>query len=319
MPQRTAGDARAPDHGAGGDDFLGVAVRDRDPLGGDIDDPRVEADLDSVGFERARRRGGGLLGHRGQQTIPAFDQNHPASGDIEILEFGSQSVHRELLDRTRDFDPGRTAADHHEGEPGRDFLDLAPDAHVLRLFEGLENPSAHGVRILQSLQTGRDRRPLVISEVAGGHPGGKDEVIKGYVEFARTHASFFDIESIDRGSQHRDVLLTGEHLPQRRGDRAVVEHARRQLVEQRLKERVVHSIDEDHVRVRASKRSHTTHAAEPTTDDHDIGAAFDVSDAAMEISVHGASRVSWHGLVGLSVIWARSSGHKQDFVLHHLI
>ena len=122
---------------------------------------------------------------------------------------------------------------------------------------------------------------MFVAEVACLHACGEHKVIPGNLQIARKHASPLDIESVDGRPDHRYVGLAGEDLPERGCDGAVVEHSGCQLVEERLKKRVIHSINQHHVRVGPAEGPNATHPPEPATDDHHVGASINLSDAAM--------------------------------------
>ena len=73
-----------------------------------------------------------------------------------------ERVSRNLRQRAGQLDPGRSAADDHE----RQQPSLPrPVRLALRLLEREENPTSYIERILQRLQSGRVRPPLVVAEI----------------------------------------------------------------------------------------------------------------------------------------------------------
>ena len=266
--QRTGGDSRPPDDGPRADEFLLVSGHEVHTVEPDVHDPGVGTDLDPVALEG---RGGeirGPLRHRRQHAISALDQDDPGLRDFEFVEFPGEAVDRELLDRSRDLDPGRAGPDHHEGEPFGNRFGLPPDPRHLGLLERIEHPGPHDVRVLEGLESGGHRFP-VVAVVVGPNAGRDHEVIPGDLQLVGDHHASVEVETFDLGLDDGHVSLVAEHSPERCGDRAVVKDSGRHLVEERLEERVVASIEERDVNVRSVKHSDAGDAAKAPSDDHD--------------------------------------------------
>ncbi|MEN1680999.1 MAG: hypothetical protein AAGJ46_15535 [Planctomycetota bacterium] len=86
--------------------------------------------------------------------------------------------------------------------------------------------------------------PLVVAEVAGDPGGREDRVIESVLVSSRPNEAVRQIDSLDFILKHRDVALRLQHRAERRGDVRGRQTAGHHLVEQRLKQVVIRSIDE---------------------------------------------------------------------------
>src|SRR5262249_4209073 len=69
--------------------------------------------------------------------------------------------------------------------------------------------------------------------------------------------------------QHARILLFAKDSPDRRGDLTWCQNGGRYLIEQRLKEMMICTIEKNDARRRALERLCCSQAAKATTDDHD--------------------------------------------------
>ena len=80
------------------------------------------------------------------------------------------------------------------------------------------------------------------------------------------------VDRLDGRQQGRDILAPAKEMPDRPGDLRGRERRRRRLIEQRLKQMVVASIDDRDLDRRAGKPVHGLEPAEPGADhDHMMG------------------------------------------------
>ena len=141
----------------------------------------------------------------------------------------------------------------------------------LGLFEGIEDPGPNHMGIFESLEAGRERLPI-IPEVVGTHPCRDHEVIPGDLQITSLDHLAIDVETLDLGFHDGHVLLPAEHPPKWGGDRTVIEHPGRHLIEQGLEEGVVPPIDERHIGVGTTEVPYAGDASKPSTHHHDPGA-----------------------------------------------
>ena len=90
---------------------------------------------------------------------------------------------------------------------------------------------------------------------------------------------------------------SAEDATQRRRDRAVREHAGRDLVEQWLEERMILPIDQHDVRIDPPQLADARNPAESATDHDDVRTTFDVSPAELirhaTQSTGGVPKTDW--------------------------
>ena len=85
---------------------------------------------------------------------PAFEQDDPGGVRRDAIELVAQRLAGDLGNRAGHLDPGRPAADHHEGEQ----IALAAGIGLgLGALEGQQHPAADRHRVVERLQPGRER------------------------------------------------------------------------------------------------------------------------------------------------------------------
>ena len=176
---------------------------------------------------------------------------------------------RDLGQHAGKLDAGRARADHDERQPGR-----AP--HRVRFALGMlvrkQDAAADLHRIGQRLQTRRVRRPRVVAEVAVRHAGGDDQIIVDeFGAILQHHRAARRIDALHVAEQHRDVPLSGEDMPDRRRNRGRGEAGGRDLVQQRLKQVVIHPVHHRHFQRRAAQRPRREQPAEAAAENDHMG------------------------------------------------
>ena len=107
-------------------------------------------------------------------------------------------------------------------------------------LEGEEHPATDLERILEALEPGRQRLPLVVAEVGMQGPGGDDQVVVPQaVAVVEVDHPALDIHTGCLRQDDLGVLRVAKDRPDGRGDVARIEARRRHLVEHRLEEVVV--------------------------------------------------------------------------------
>ncbi len=99
---------------------------------------------------------GQFLRISGQDAGARLHENHPRRPRVDAAELAGQGVARDLGQRSRHLDSGRSPADHHEGEPLPAPLGVRL---ALGLLEREQYPSPQLEGIVQGLQAGRDGAP----------------------------------------------------------------------------------------------------------------------------------------------------------------
>jgi hypothetical protein len=130
--------------------------------------------------------------------------------------------------------------------------------------------------VVDRLHPGRIVRELRAPEVGLARAGGDDQAVVGYPATATdgfdSETASVEIDGNHLAEHHRRVLLVAEHVPDGRGDIALREDPRRQLIEQRLEHVVVLAVDERQVDGCPRQRSGCCETGEAAPDDHDVGA-----------------------------------------------
>ena len=123
---------------------------------------------------------------------------------------------------------------------------------ALGLLERHENVPADRGGVFDRLESWREVFPVVVAEIAVAGAGGNDERVVGQLAFVEDHAAAGNIDLASLGQEHSRVPLP---LKSERSGAAMLagdRRAGRDLVEQRLKQMVISSIDERQLDRRAS-------------------------------------------------------------------
>ena len=229
----------------------------------------VGADLDAHALEPARGLPRQPIAERREDLLAGVEQEHVGARGVDRAEVLLERPVRELGDLSRDLATGRSAADDGEGKP--------PPALGLRRrrlgqLERREYPPAQVERVVDRLHRERVLGELLVAEVRGRGSGGDDQAVVGERALASPRPDgedrpVLDIEAGDLGQLDVDVLVLAHDAPERRRDLAHREDSRRDLVEQRLKEVVVRTVDERDLDVALAQELRGEEAAEAAADD----------------------------------------------------
>ena len=152
---------------------------------------------------------------------------------------------------------------------------LAPARIGLALgaLERQQHAAADLERVLERLQAGRDRAPLVVAEVRVRRAGRHDQVVvrQPISPSARIELLAGAIDATDLREQHLDVRLPAQDPADRRRDVAGRQRRHRHLIEQRLEDVMVAAVEDRHADARAPQRAGGIEAAEAAADDDDMG------------------------------------------------
>ncbi len=175
---------------------------------------------------------------------------------------------RNLRDGARHLDPGCAGADNDEGQqPPPLGLVLGE----LGLLECQEDAAADAGRVLDALQSRRDRGPFVMSEIGVRRPGRDHERVVGDRTGSDQDAPPRDVDAGHLGHQNGCVLLLAQNVPDRPGDVGRRQRGGRHLIEQRLEAMMVLPVDQRDVDGRAGERFRGFQTAEAGADNDDFG------------------------------------------------
>ena len=215
--------------------------------------------------ERAHGGTGELRRERGQDAVPALEQQYPWLDRGDPPELAGQDGPGELADGTGHLDAGGTGTDHHEGQP---LVARRGIVLELRRLERVQDAAANGRRVLEGLQPGGEPFPVVATEVVVTDARRQDQRVVGKVAVSAPNAAARDVEIDDFFEQHLDVRLASEDGTERRGDVGGRQHPRRHLIEERLEHVMVAAVEERHLDRGATERLRDPKAREAPADDH---------------------------------------------------
>ena len=187
---------------------------------------------------------------------------------IDAPEVALQRVERDLTERARELDARRAAADDHEHQPGG--LDRRVGL-ALRRLERDQDPPADLRRIVDGLETGRHRGPVLVPEVAVARAGGHDQgVVRHRPAITQHHPPLVGCQAHRLTEQDPRVLAPTQDRAKRLRDLARRERPGRDLVQQRLEQVVIAPVDQRHRDIGlVTERLRGVEPAEPTADDDD--------------------------------------------------
>ena len=261
---RRGHNARSPNDGASVDAIM--VQRDTTPIatGHARGGPHVHAHAG----EGALGISGKILGQGRQQARACLEQNDARTAGIDPAKIVGQCLPRNLSDGPSHFDPGRSSADDDKREQTLPFGFLVRELGVL---ECQQNPSTNAGRVLDTLESGRELRPFVVSEIGVRRSGRNHEVVVGNRACSGLNQPPGKIEAGNLRHQHCCVALLAQHVPDGPSDLGRRQRSGRHLVEQRLKAMVVLAVQDDHVDGNTGERFRCCEAAEAPTHDDNLG------------------------------------------------
>lgn len=198
-----------------------------------------------------------------------FDQDDARNRRIDIVEFRTQRLPRNLAKGAGHFDAGGSAANQHvcQQPPLVDGIRLA-----LRLFECDQQPPPDRQRIVQRLEARGGRRPLVVAKIRVRGTRSHDQVVVAEgVAAVQRDGLRGRVDVFDRRQQHPQPRLLSQDPPDRRGNVTRRQPGRRHLIQQRLEDVVIEPIDQRHLAGHVLKAARRRKARKPAADDDDLG------------------------------------------------
>ena len=201
-----------------------------------------------------------------QQSRPGFDQHHPGRPGIYRAKVGGQRPAGEFSDGAGQFHAGWTAADYDETQEALALLRVDFD---LGLLESQQDISAQQGGVVDALETGREFRPVVMSEIAVLRARGDYEKIIGHVAIFSPNGLGGNVDPLNVGKHDCGVGLLTEHAADWRGDIRGGEPRCRHLIKERLKQMVIVPINHHDIDRRIPQRPCGRETAEACPDDYD--------------------------------------------------
>jgi hypothetical protein len=185
-----------------------------------------------------------------------------------VPEVPGQRLPRDLRDRAGQLHTRWSAADDDERQQ------RAPPIRVrlaLGALERQQHPPPHLQRIVQRLQPGCARPPLVVAEIGMRCAGSDDQDVVRHFAVRKHDVPPRGVDPPNVGEQHLDVFLPPQDPADRRRDIAGRQGGHRDLVEQRLKDVMVAAIEDRHVDRLPPERPGSIEPSEASPDDDDTG------------------------------------------------
>ena len=218
-------------------------------------------------------------------AVAAFEEDDARRARVDVLVVARDRLAGDLLDRAGELDAGRSAADDAEGQHGAPRLGAA---FVLGRLERQQDPPPQLGRILERLQSGRDRGPLVVAEVRVRRACREHQVVVGEPSRRLEQQPSLTTSTPVTGEGDLAVVLAANDRADRRADVGRRERCGRHLVEQRLKDMMVAPIEDGHGDRRLRQRFRGGEARKAAADDQDAVGAIRPSKSYSQLSRHGS-------------------------------
>src|SRR4029079_16441201 len=141
-----------------------------------------------------------------------------------------------------ELDAGRARADNGEGHQRRA---LALVLLALRLLEGEEDAAPYGGRVLERLQARRIGLPGAMTEIGVPRAGRQHQrIVAKRRAVIEAKLARLLVDSLHGSEQGGDIRATPKEVADRPGDLRRRERSRRRLIEKRLKQVMIASVDD---------------------------------------------------------------------------
>ncbi len=205
-----------------------------------------------------------VLAEAGEDAGPVVEQDHSRRARIDAPEVGLQRHPRHLGDGPGQLDARRARAHQHH----RQQVAVARGVLLrLRGLVGAQQLGPDGLGVLDRLEPRRERRELVVAEVALLDARGQDKIVVGQGDLAAVGRRRLDVATLRVRAghlAHRDdgVGLPPYRLTDRDRDVAGRQHRGGHLVEERLEHVVIAPVDQEDLDRRAPEGFHRSETGE---------------------------------------------------------
>ena len=211
----------------------------------------------------------GELGREaGQNPRSGLDQEDAGLRRVDVAEVPGECLAGDLRQGAGQLDSSRSGADHHESQPGPAHRRVGL---AFRLFECQQESLADRQGVFDRLQAGRVELPFVVAEVGVRGARGDNQVVVADRAVAKHDRACRAVDGDSLGQQHFGVALGAEHPPHRRGNVAGAERGRGYLIQQRLEQVVVATIDHRNLHAGVAEGLGRDQSGEPRTEDDHSG------------------------------------------------
>ena len=170
--------------------------------------------LDAEPHEIGARRLAQRLRKRAEDVWTRFEQDDARRARIEVPEVPRERLTRDLGERAGHLDARRPAANHHERQQplAANRIGLA-----LGVLERQQHATADVERVLDRLESGRHRAPLVVPEVGVRRAARDNQIVVGQLAVGQ-HEPTMRAWSMARTSARRTSTFDWRRRIQRMGD-----------------------------------------------------------------------------------------------------
>ena len=256
--------ARRPDHRLGRN--LRAAL-ELEHVAVVIDNLSVEHHVDALAFEHADGFLLQILRHHRQHVPRRLDQHHAHIAEVEIMKFFLLHFNQ-LGDRARLFDARRSAAHHHERQyffalGRRNFIRFA------RALELMQHVIANRERLLNRFHSVGVRLNIFHPEEIRRRARRQDQIIVRNLAVIGQHHVARLINALRLRHEQLHIFIVAEERADRISDLVGREHRRRHLIQKRLKQMEIMTVNQSDVDVFFCKQFSQLDPAEASADYHD--------------------------------------------------
>ena len=228
---------------------------------------RAETDLNPKLLQPSRGIIGKIFREARQQPRPGLDQNDTRDARIDVAKILRQCSAGEFGDSAGEFNSGRSATDDYQIHQAPAFICVR---FVFGPLEGEQNSPSNLGRILDALKSGRQGLPIVVTEIGVARAGSKDEIVVGHMAPAHDRdRARRNIDADDLAQYDRNILVGANDAADRGGNVSRRQPSGRHLIEQRLKQVIVLSVNDDDLNGSIRKSFCRPQSAESGPDDDD--------------------------------------------------
>ena len=184
------------------------------------------------------------------------------------MEVGRERPFSELGNGAGHLDAGWAAADHNESHQSPSFVNISL---VFGAFEGKQDAATQIGRVVDGLQPGCKRCPIVVAEIRMPRTCSEHQVVIPNAPPIGDHLFTGDIDPRHVREHDLDVALSTKDAANWRGDIGRREPCGCDLVEQRLKQMVVVAIDQRDVKRSVCQALGSREPAKASADNHYAG------------------------------------------------
>ncbi len=226
--------------------------------------PHAHAETHEIGARRLAQR----LRKRAEHVWTRLEQDDAGRAGIEVPEVPGERLTGDLGQRAGHLDACRAAANHDECQQrlAANRVGLA-----LGVLERQQHATADVERVLDRLESGRDRAPLVMPEVGVRRATRDDQIVVGELTVGQHELPAGLVDGAHLREEDLHVQLAAQNPSDGRRDVPRRERRHRHLIEQRLEDVMVAPVDDRDADAGTTQGAGRIQPAKPAADDDDMG------------------------------------------------